>query len=194
MNTSSLTLAAVLLVGSATFLPGCDVKPAQAAPTPAVGAVVNKAEPTQERVLARMTDRWQKVVKADWIQAYDFLSPEQKRQMPISQYLQNKQNHRYENARVGEVLLCDGKDAFVKVTVLWTPQHPRVKEVKLEPGQTLTQEVEMYESWRWAEGDWTYVRAQRPDEFFQDHPEMLRGKDAPAEPVKTAESVGASGK
>ncbi|MBK7876416.1 MAG: hypothetical protein IPJ77_11785 [Planctomycetes bacterium] len=194
MKSLQLPSAIALLAGATFFLPGCDVKPTQAAPTPApVAAVPAKPEATPERLLERANERWQKIVKADWIQAYDYLSPEQKRQMPISQYLQNKQNHRYENPKLGEVLRCDGTDAFLRMTVLWTPQHPKVKEVKLEPGQTLTQDVEMYESWRWAEGDWTYVRAQRPDEFFQDHPEFLRGGEA-KEPAKTAEREAAAGK
>ncbi|MFO1010159.1 MAG: hypothetical protein U1F29_08870 [Planctomycetota bacterium] len=183
-------VAVVFLAGAACVFTACDVKPSQAAPNTAAVTAPPKPEPTQERLLARANERWQKVIQADWIQAYDYLSPDQKRQVPIGQYLQNKQNHRYENPRLGEVLRCDGKDAFLKVTVLWTPQHPKVREVKLEPGQTLTQEVEMYESWRWAEGDWTYVRAQRPDEFFQEHSELLRATDTPA--AKTAEAGAAA--
>lgn len=187
MKLTSLSFAAALVAGSVLLLPACKDRSTQEKPAPSAAAQDAKpAEPTRERLVARATERWAKIVQADWIQAYDFLSPEQKRATPLAQYLMNKQNHRYENPHVGEVLACDGKDGYVQVSSLWTPQHPKFKEVKLEPGQSLTQAIEMIESWRWAEGDWTYLRAQNPEEFYQEHPELLRA--APKEPARTADT------
>lgn len=182
-----LGLAFVASVG--VLSTGCD-RSAQAKGDERAPAVA-KAEPTNELLLQRANDRWGKIVKADWIEVYDYLTPEQKQQVPLAQYLQNKQSHKYENPRVAEVLKNDGRVAYVHVFALWTPIHERLKQVHLEPGQTLTQEVEMYESWRWQQGEWLYIRAERPDEFFAAHRELLQGdskEPAKADSAPTAQA------
>lgn len=182
MKLKHLTLTAALVATSAALLPSCNQDTAQAK-VPAA-PVAKQVEPTQERLLARANERWARIAKGDWIQAYDYLSPDQKQSTSLPQYLQNKQNHKYENPRVSEVVASDAKDAVLKITSLWTPQHEKFKQVKLEPGQSLTREIELIESWRWAENDWVFVRAQRPEDFYQAHPELLRSEPA-KEPVKT---------
>lgn len=181
----SLPLCAALT--AAVLIPiGCSDGSAHAKDAAAVAQKAETAHPTQERLVARVSARWAHIVKEDWIQAYDFQTPQVKAAAALSQYLMNKSNHKYANPRVSEVLRCADGDAAVKVTALWTPQHPKLKHVELEPGQSLTQEIELIESWRWVEGEWGYVRAQRPEEFFRDHPEYLRAE--PVEPVKTADT------
>lgn len=184
MNTLTPAFALALALSATLLTPACDRQTAHAQPIAAATTAAPAApvvQPTNERIIERSTERWSKIGKGDWIAAYDYLSPEQKKANAIGTYLQNKAHHKYENAQVLNVLQNDGKTGILRVTCMWTPVHELIKTVKLEPGQSLTQEVEMYETWRWAEGDWTYMRAQRPDDFFQEHPELLK-----ATPPKTA--------
>lgn len=188
MNKLTPVFAFALALGALTLAPGCDQRPA-VVQTVSAAPAAPVLQPTNERVAARALARWENIAKADWIAAYEYLSPEQKKATPIGMYLQNKSHHKYENPTVQNVLQNDGKNAIIRITCLWTPVHELIKTVKLEPGQTLTQEVEMYESWRWADGDWTYMRAQRPEDFFQEHPELLK-----ADPQKTASAVDSAAK
>jgi len=171
-HTHSL-LALALLAGGSLFLPACNDR--QAAAAPAQTAAVR--EPTDARLFERARERWGKVAKGDWIAAYDYQTPEQKRSVSLGQYISSKDHHKYESPEVHEVLQNDGKLALLRVSAYWTPVHPLLKEAELEPGQTLTQHVEMYESWRFADGDWLYMRAQRAEDFFQEHPELLRARE-----------------
>lgn len=189
MNQLNSVFAFALALGALTLAPGCDQRPALAQTTAAVAPAAPVLQPTNERLQERAAARWENITRADWIAAYEYLSPDQKKVTPIGTYLQNKSHHKYENPKVQSVLQNDGKNAILRMTCLWTPVHELIKTVKLEPGQTLTQDVEMYETWRWADGDWTYVRAQRPEDFFHEHPELLK-----ADPQKTASAVDSSAK
>lgn len=188
MNKLTPALVFALALGAVSFAPSCDQQPALAQNTNTAPAAP-VLQPTNERLATRAAERWAKIANTDWIAAYEFLSPEQKKATPIGTYLQNKSHHKYENPKVQNVLQNDGKNAILRVTCLWTPVHELIKTVKLEPGQSLTQEVEMYETWRWADGDWTYMRAQRPEDFFQEHPEMLKADPQPK--TASAEDSGA---
>jgi hypothetical protein len=58
--------------------------------------------------------------------------------------------------------------------VLWTPQHAQLKTLKLEPGQSLTEEVPIVETWKWLQNNWYFVEQEGADKFFEAHPELLR--------------------
>lgn len=180
MNSFKITrfmlVLTVLLSGCLSLLltSSCDHGSAAESPAPTFLTTVKQRQPTPAQLIERANVRWQRIVKAEWIEAFDFLTPEQKQTTSLTQYLQGKQNHQYEHARVQDVIHADGQNAYLRVTTLWTPHHPQLSTVKLEPGQTLTQEVTMVESWRWVDNDWMYVRAQREEEFFQEHAELLK--------------------
>jgi hypothetical protein len=192
------TTTALSCIGLLLALSACS--PATSNAQTNAPAVVAAPEPTATRLTERIQGRWATIVKNDWIAAFEFLSPEQKRHTGLSKYLQNKEHHKYENPRVAQVVAITGKEAYAQVFALWTPVHDRIGTIdNLAPGQTLTQDVEFLETWRWAEGDWTYVRAQRPEDFYKDHPELLRAEPAktgqsaePARPVETAVLPGAA--
>ncbi|MBK7876418.1 MAG: hypothetical protein IPJ77_11795 [Planctomycetes bacterium] len=92
--------------------------------------------------------------------------------MPLAQFLQGKQHHVYANPAIEKVLHVGRTDGFLQVRVVWTPTHPDLQRVQLQPGETLTEELRMVESWRFDGEDWCYVRAQRPEEFLEEHPEL----------------------
>jgi len=48
--------------------------------------------------------------------------------------------------------------------------------VKLEPGQTLTQDIEIIETWQWVENDWHFVRQESESDFFEANPDLLKKK------------------
>jgi hypothetical protein len=151
-------------------------------PVPVAPPVI---QATPERALARCQARWAFGVQGKWVEAYDFHAPEVKKDMPLARYLGGMQVHRYENMRATEVLAVQGDKAFVRVSGLWTPIAPEVQRVKLDPGQTLTQEITMIETWRFVDGDWCYVVPERDTEFFEKHPELLKQPkegDKPAAP------------
>ena len=149
-------------------------------PTGAPGARAAQREPTAERAKERSLARWAAVEKADWVAAFEFMTPDAKRDRPLGSYLQATQHHRYERMRVIEVLGLRGDTAYVRAGGLWTPQHPDMARVKLEPGQTLTQDIELVETWRWIGGDWYYQRPDRPEEFYEKHPDLRAAKTPPA--------------
>jgi len=152
-----------------------DAGNSHAAQTQPVAPAVAKT-PTDEGLLARARTRWAAIDKEDWIEAYNFISPDVRKVNPISKYLQGKENHRYDNPVVESVFSKDEAKgvAYVRSRVLWTPQHPQLKTLKLDPGQTLTEEVPIVESWKWIQNDWYFVEQEGADKFFEAHPELLR--------------------
>src|SRR5262249_27350743 len=141
--------------------------------TPAVAAPP-KHEPTNARLLERANVRWAAIMKADWVSVHDLLTPELKHDAPLAQYLAQTQFHTYQNAKVAEVLAIEKDMGYVRSSSLWTPTHPDLARVKLDPGQTLTQELKVIETWRWVGGDWCYSKMELETEFFQQHPEFLK--------------------
>lgn len=142
-----------------------------AAASTAVSAPKAAPRPDADSLRARSLARWESICRKDWIAAYDFQTQEQKA-LPLVKYLQGKDHHEYANPAIEDVIAIDGDNGYLWARVVWTPVHPEVKRVKLEPGQTLTEEIRMVESWRWDGTDWGYVRAQRGDEFFKEFPQF----------------------
>jgi len=151
------------------------------APTPPT-ATATPAKPvaTDARALERSRERWAKVEKSDLIASYEFLAPEMKSQQTLQAYIQRMGNSRYENMRVMEVTGKKGDEIFLRIGGLWTSVHPMAKKVKLEPGQSMTQEVEFFEMWRWLGDDWYYARPFRPEEYAEQYPELQPNYQPPA--------------
>jgi len=171
----------------------CDSGATEAKSAAATSSAPDKAAPTKERVIQRSGDRWKLIAKQSWIEAYDFLTPEQKKAMTVSQYIQGKSNHGYDNPRVGDVLKIEKDQAYVRVSALWTPHHPQLAKVKLEPGQSLTEDIDMIETWRFVGNDWYYLRAQNEEEFFKHHPDLLKkAGDAGSPDAKPADAGNAA--
>lgn len=127
-----------------------------------------------ERIALRAAERWKRVAAANWIEAYDFLPPAERKTLTLVDYLQGKSKHLYENPDVPEVLEVKVDVAFVSVASMWTPMHPALASVKLGPGESLTQRLEMIETWKQTEGEWYYADATPIREFFVAHPEVPR--------------------
>ncbi len=199
MQSLPLTARLALALLAGTLCPACDKEapPESAKPAAAVQApTAPKHEPTEARLLERVRERWARAEAGDWVAAFEYQGAEVRKELGLAQYLAKAQHHTYNNVRVLEVLALQGDVGYVRVGGLWTPTHPQLKRVKLEPGQTLTQDIEIIETWRFADGDWFLMRPDRPEEFFEEHPELLRkgagaaGGDgavppAPADPAGT---------
>lgn len=140
----------------------------------AEATLIAPAEPSEARLRQRSEARWHEVARANWIGAYDFIPADRKQTTPLGLFLKGKENHQYRDPVVRDVVGIDDHYGYLRTTAVWTPRHPQVAAVRLEPGQTLTQEITLIEIWRWADGDWMYLRAQQPDEFFREHPELVR--------------------
>ncbi len=161
---------ALFALGLSSLGSSCDQK-APPAPAPVQPTVVKK-EPTDAAVLERSRRFWANAEKSDWIANYDMLCAEIQREQAPSLYLQGKSNHIYEKMRVTEIVARKDDLIFVRVNGLWTPNHPRAREVELEPGQTLTHDVELIEMWRWEGSEWKYVRPLRAEDFLEQFPEL----------------------
>lgn len=168
-----LVVAATVVGAWAMFSRSDTVAAAPASNTTVATKVAPPAkEATAARVRERSLARWQLVERHDWVSAFDMLTTEQRRAVPLAQYLTMTEHHSYANGTVERVLHSDATDAYLVARAVWTPSHPGLEKVKLEPGQSLTSELTMIESWRWEGDDWYYVRAQREDEFQKEHPEI----------------------
>lgn len=183
-RTLDITRLALLALGLGLVAPSCDEdapapKPAQPAATKPAAV---KREPTAAAALERARQYWASAEKGDWIATYDYLAPEIQREQPVAGYLQRKQYHIYKNMKVMEVVAQKDDQIFLRTSGLWTPNHPEVKKVKLEPGQTLTQDIEMIEIWRWVGDQWCLMRPLRPEEFLEQFPDLQPKAPAPTAP------------
>jgi hypothetical protein len=188
-------LVAVLGLATTACSPHSDAADATLQPAvPAAPAIA----PTAERAVQRSQERWAKMTSGDvngLIAAYDFNVPERKRDEPLANFLGRMQMHRYEDAKVDEVVALKDDVAYLRVSTLWTPVIERTKNLKLEPGQSLTERISMIETWRFVGGDWCYLRPENEKDFFSAHPDLLKKDDAgtsePADARKPSADGGA---
>ena len=198
-TTLAATLTAALAATLALTIAACDhdAGAANKAVQTATPVVPPPIAPTEERVVQRATERWAKVTKSDLIAAYDFYVPEAKREQSLASFMGRMEVHKYEDARVLEVVGLKDNLAYLRVSTLWTPVHEMAKKVKLQPGESLTERISMIETWRFVGGDWCYVRPDDETDFFQQHPELLKKDGAPAKPSdapKPSSNADAAGK
>lgn len=137
------------------------------------GGAATASASTSEALVARSAARWKHMVAAEWIEVYGFLSAAQKRERSLPQFLEGKSSHRYEQPTTPHVLHLDGARAFVSASCLWTPVHPLLQNLKLEEGQTVTQSVDMIETWVLEEGIWRLEEQSRARDFYTAHPGLL---------------------
>lgn len=128
-------------------------------------------EPTMQSLVARSEARWENVVAGDWIQAYDFVPPELREMVPLGKYLQGKENHEYRNPSKPKVIGSKDDLWFLEVSVLWEPHHPILQTVREKP-EDMTEELTMIELWKQSEGDWYFVKTERPEEFLKLFPDV----------------------
>lgn len=162
-------LAACACLGALVAVPCCGDAGSQG------GVLAASSRPaTREELLLRVRQRLEAVEGRDLVAAHSYCTPTVRREQPLGQYLQRMELHRYERCALVEVVAVEGEQAYVRTAALWTPTHPKVREVKLEPGQTLSQEIEILETWRYEEGEWGFVKQERVDEFFAARPDLLK--------------------
>lgn len=177
----SLFQAALVLTAAGIL--GCSEQPAnsaQGAPSVDGGSeeAVAALPPDRGRLLQRSAELWQHKQAGDWIQVYDFLTPQNKRGTPLFKFLSGKENHVYENASHGRVLEIDEDRGFVEVQVEWTPTHPILATVDNADGP-MTQIIDEVDEWRWSEGEWCLSKQHRTSELRKTHPHLWAqdGKD-----------------
>lgn len=175
-NRLRIGLALVAALGGLACRRSSDLTPVVELPQAQSVASVG---PTGERLLQRANRRWAWIAAKDWGAAYEYLTAEQRATVPLEQFLKGKQYHEYSHPRAGAVLATAADEAFVRVFVTWKPLgrvcrygvNARLDRSVLDDDRD-AQEIEMYERWRRLDGEWFYVRAQRPDEFFEEHPNL----------------------
>jgi hypothetical protein len=171
-----MQLQRIGVFGAFLFVLAAGCRPAESEQGGAGGpSATTPSTPTEsERIALRSAERWKKVAAANWIEAYDYLPPDERKTLAIVDYLQGKSKHRYESPDVPEVLEVKGDVAYVAVASMWTPTHPALATVKLGPGESLTQRLEMIETWKRVEGEWYFAENATVREFFVAHPEVPR--------------------
>jgi len=160
-------------------LHGCSPATSEAKTSEATADAVVEAEsapagPDLNLVEGRSTERWQLIVNADWIQAYDFSLPTIRAHQPLGAFLSNKQHHEYRNPSKPKLIGVEdeGRTAFLELAVLWEPHHPILQTVEDRPDD-MTQELHMVETWKWHEGEWYFVENERHSDFMKEHPGIL---------------------
>lgn len=176
MNTTTF-ISAVTVLALCAVTPSCNRTDAQdsndAAQAPAVTA---PAQPDAKRLLARSEERWNYVTNADWIQAYDFLSPERQRIQKLATFLGGKEHHEYGKASKPALIAIEGNQGYLEVSVDWTPHHPELAAAENLPEgpDSMKETLAMVETWEWLDGEWYFHDAGRRNEFFAAHPKLAK--------------------
>jgi len=173
----------LLCLGGALAFSGCSQADGGASGEAAAQvAPAASKEASAERLLERCAERWGHVSQGNWIEAYEFFAPAERKTSSLQQFLKGKDHHRYEKPEQPQLLKLNGDTGKVLVASMWTPTHPALHKVDL--GQdSMTQRLEVVETWRWMEGDWYYLSAESAQEFFLANPGMTRpASDAPSAP------------
>jgi len=137
---------------------------------------VANLEPDVSLVEARSAARWELVVLSDWIQVYDYQLPALRKEVPIGQFLSNKEFHEYRAPSKPRLIGAEGEQAFVELSVLWEPHHPIIIPIPTrwdDPDQA--EELHVVETWSWHEGEWFFVENERAKDFHGAHPGLATG-------------------
>lgn len=144
--------------------------PVSEAPAPPAS---NEKAPDPKDALARSEQRWEMIQAEDWIQAYDFLTPARKKQEKLGNFLAGKADHEYRNPSKPHLLGTEGEQAYLEVSVLWTPHHDILGTADNAP-EDFTQQLEMIETWQWIDEEWCWVGVARQNEFLDEHPKFKK--------------------
>lgn len=145
-------------------------KPESPSPPPPVKDVAVK---NVKDALKRSQTRWEVIEGGDWIQAYEFLSPSRKRQESLGRFLQGKDDHEYRNATKPVLLGEEGDQAFLEVSVRWTPHHDILDTAHNKP-EDYTQTLNVIETWHWVDGVWCWIKLERQNEFLAANPKFAK--------------------
>ncbi len=180
LSTSTLILALTLpLIGCGPDLEAAPTGADDAAQSSAASdeAVVDAA-PDLDKVSARAAARWDAIVAGDWIQAYDYMTPDAKKLVSLASFLGGKEYHEYRNPTKAFIIDSVGDEAYLEFSVLWETHNPQVVIAANNPGD-LTQEMHIIETWTWQDGEWFWVATERTKEFMAAHPEVGKDKAQP---------------
>jgi hypothetical protein len=153
---------------------GCgnsDAEVIAAGPGPDTAVVEVPEVGNPEDAKDRSRTRWEVIAAGDWVQAYDFLSPARKKQQRLGEYLAGKEDHEYRNPTDPILLGAEGDEAYIELSVLWTPHHAILGAVDNMPDD-LTDQLDMVETWTYVEGEWYFTDVGRQKEFLADHPNL----------------------
>lgn len=158
--------------------------PPQGATAKSSEAAAVVAEPQVAALVSRAQARWQLIENEDWIQSYSYLAKEIREFQDLGAYLSGASVHEYIVKQEPLLVGQDGLQAYVQVLVEWTPTHPELKNAANADQGSLTQDIDMIETWTWENGDWFFVNGARARDFIQEHPSLFRrkGEKAPEAP------------
>jgi len=183
----TVQLLSLVTLGAIAWLSSCSTDVDAAGPTePAAAEVAAEEdqlnEPTLDTLTARALARWQLIENEDWIQAYSFLGDISRRHQDLGQYLSGSSDHHYLIKSSPQFVAADEKFAYVQVLVEWTPTHPALLQANNVDQGTLTQDIDMIETWTWQGDDWYFLTGVRESEFRAAHPSLFaRDKSADEE-------------
>ena len=106
-----------------------------------------------------------------WIEVYAYETPELKRNVPLSSYLQGKDQFHYDQPSAPKVLLIEEDEAsssytaYVEVNYLWLAyKHWKIGQE--DPNKT--ELLEALEIWHFVDGEWYFQSPpQRRGEYFE---------------------------
>ncbi len=122
----------------------------------------------------RAAERWQLIEKEDWIQSYDYLAPQLRRQQPLGEYLSGSTDHHYIVKTNPAFIARDDRLGYLQVIVEWTPTHAELATAANVDDGSLTQDIDMTETWGFHEGEWYFLKAQRSSDFRKQNPKVFR--------------------
>ena len=153
---------------------GTEPASAELASTPAGEAepAASDLAPDTSELMARVNARWDVITHDDWIQAYDYLTPDLKDLQKLSQFLSGKEDHQYRNPGKPRLVGVDGALAFVDIEVVWTPLHAQIYQAQNVPPEGLTQVLRTIETWVWVDGEWYWQATDRREDFYKAHEDL----------------------
>ena len=172
MKSSSHSMSSLACLVSLLMLAGCseDLSAEQPA-TRATEEVATSLPPDRERLLERSREYWQHKQAGDWIQVFDFLSPQSKQVMPLGKFLVGKENHVYKGASDPLILKIKEGRGYVEIHVEWTPTHPILATVDNASG-SMAQILDEVDEWQWSDGEWWLSKQHRMSELRKTHPQL----------------------
>ena len=154
-----------------------------AAPAADEGATEEVAalEPVTAALAPRAAARWELIEKEDWIQSYDYLAPQIRKQQDLGSYLAGSSDHHYLIKSDPVFVGLEGKLGFTQVVVEWTPTHAEIQQAANLSDGELTQDIDMTETWAWQDGEWYFIKAQRSNDFRRENPSFFKRQREAAE-------------
>lgn len=182
-------LLSFFAAGTLAVLSACSNETEAAGPSSADAAKSGAAlaevvAPQVSALVPRAKSRWQLIENEDWIQSYSYLAKQIRAFQDLGGYLSGSAVHKYVVKQEPVLIGQDGVQAYVQVLVEWTPTHEELKSAANAAQGSLTQDIDMIETWTWENGDWYFVNGDRARDFIQEHPSLFRrkGDKAPEAP------------